>query len=170
MPIGKEAQGRAMLREDLQITARTARHLIHPLLLPFPIACLGGALLTDVTFWRTAEMMWADFSAWLVSAGVILGFIVAIIFLFDVLTGRFAGRAAPLWPYAVGSLIALVLAVLNMLIHTRDAWTSVVPWGLALSAATVLVLLATLWAGWPLIFRREVEVVTREVDVEVVTR
>ena len=156
-----------MLSEDVEIIGSTLRPLVHPILLPFPIACLVGALLTDVTYWRTTEMMWADFSAWLVSAGVVLGIIVAVIFLFDLVTGRFAGRVAPVWPYAVGGLIALVLAVLNMLIHTRDAWTSVVPWGLALSAATVLLLLVTLWAGWPLIFRREVNVVAREIDVVV---
>ncbi len=158
-----------MISEDLQITAQTARPLIHPLLLPFPVACLVGALLTDVVYWRTAEMMWADFSAWLISAGVILGIIVAVLFLIDLLTGRFAARAAPTWPYAVGCLISLVLGFLNMLIHTRDAWTSVVPWGLALSAATVLLLLVTVWVGWPFIFRREVNVVAREIDVVVMS-
>lgn len=29
--------------------------------------------------------------------------------------------------------------------HTRDAWTSVVPWGLILSAAIAAVILVTAW-------------------------
>ena len=41
--------------------------------------------------------------------------------------------------------MALILATFNMLVHTRDAWTSVVPWGLVLSAAIVLVLILTGW-------------------------
>ena len=49
------------------------------------------------------------------------------------------------WPCAVGNLVALILATINLLVHTRDAWTSVVPWGLVLSAATVLVLILTGW-------------------------
>ena len=41
--------------------------------------------------------------------------------------------------------MVLILATFNMLVHTRDAWTSVVPWGLVLSAAIVLVLILTGW-------------------------
>ena len=40
------------------------------MLVPFPIACFVGTLLTDIAYWRTAEMMWADFSAWLLTVGV----------------------------------------------------------------------------------------------------
>jgi len=43
-----------------------------------------------------------------------------------------------------------------MLIHTRDAWTSVVPWGLALSTITVLILLFTGWMGWTMVYRNHV--------------
>lgn len=124
-----------------------AKYPIHGRLAPFPVACLVGVLLTDVTYWRTAEIMWADFSAWLVSAGVILGYLVAIVALSDLLTGRLARAEAPVWPYIAGGLVVLTLATLNTLVHTRDAWTSVVPWGLVLSAATVLILLVTAWVG-----------------------
>ena len=43
--------------------ARVGMHPIHPMWVPFPIACFSGALLTDIVYWKTAEMMWADFSA-----------------------------------------------------------------------------------------------------------
>ena len=48
-----------------------------------------------------------------------------------------------------GSLLALVLGLFDNLVHTRDAWTSVVPAGLALSAITVVVMLATVWLAAP---------------------
>src|SRR5215813_3001060 len=127
---------------------RTVRPPIHPTIVCFPIACLVGALLTDITYWRTAEMMWADFSAWLISAGVILGWLAAIVGVVDLLGRRYDEAPAPAWVYAIGNLVALVLATLNMLVHTRDAWTSVVPWGLALSGATIIVLILTMWIGW----------------------
>jgi uncharacterized membrane protein len=47
---------------------------------------------------------------------------------------------------------------LNMFVHSRDAWTSVVPWGLALSAATVLILMFTAWMGRSLVYRHGVGV------------
>jgi len=45
---------------------------IYPMLVSSPIACFVGALLTDITYWQTAEMMWANFSAWLITFGLIL--------------------------------------------------------------------------------------------------
>jgi len=100
-------------------------------------------------------MLWADFSAWLVSAGVILGWLAAIAGVVDLAGHRYERGPAPAWVYAGGNLIALVLATLNMLVHTRDAWTSVVPWGLTLSAATVIILILTMWIGWAVLYRRD---------------
>ena len=53
-------------------TARIGTHPIHPMLVPFPIAGFVGTLVTDIAYWRTAEMIWADFSAWLLFAGLIM--------------------------------------------------------------------------------------------------
>ena len=49
----------------------------------------------------------------------------------------------------IGSMLALILGLFDNLVHTRDAWTSVVPYGLTLSAATVIVMLATAWLAIP---------------------
>ena len=139
-------------------TARLVRHPIHPVLVPFPIVCFVGTLLTDIAYWRTAEMMWADFSAWLVSAGVVLGLLAAIAGLIDFLSNRLIREEGPAWPHVIGNAAVLVLGILNMLVHTHDAWTSVVPWGLTLSALTVLIILFTAWAGRTLAYRAGVEV------------
>lgn len=147
-----------MIRDDLGSTARIVGHPIHPILVPFPIVCFVGTLLTDLTYWYTAEMMWADFSAWLVTVGVIMGWLAAVAGLIDFLSNRFIREQAPAWPHALGNLLALVLATLNMLVHTRDAWTSVVPWGIVLSALVVLILLVTGWLGWSLVYRHGVGV------------
>ena len=52
----------------------------------------------------------------------------------------------------------LILATLNMFVHSRDAWTSVVPWGLTLSAVVVLIMLFTGWMGWSMVYRHGVGV------------
>ncbi|CDN53018.1 Succinate dehydrogenase cytochrome b subunit family protein [Neorhizobium galegae bv. officinalis bv. officinalis str. HAMBI 1141] len=141
-----------------QSTARIARHPIHPMLVPFPIACFVGTLLTDIAYWRSAEMMWANFSAWLISAGVVLGLIAAIAGLVDFIGDRAIRSQRPAWPHVIGNLIVLVIATINMFIHTRDAWTSVVPWGLTLSAVTVVILIVTGWLGWSMVYRHGVGV------------
>jgi uncharacterized membrane protein len=151
-----------MARENPRSTARIAAHPIHPLLVPFPIVCFVGTLLTDLTYWWTADMMWADFSAWLLTVGVIIGWLAALAGLVDFLGDRLIREQAPAWPHFIGNAVALVLATLNLLLHTRDAWTSVVPWGLALSALVVLIPLFTGWMGWSMVYRYRVGVVAHD--------
>jgi uncharacterized membrane protein len=138
---------------DLEPTAPVARHPVHAILAPVPLTCFVGAFLTDIVYWRTAEMMWADFSAWLLTVGVIIGVLAAIAGLIDLIGNRRRIRSqAPAWPPMLGYLVVLVLAFFNMLIHTRDAWTSVVPTGIVLSLITVLLLPFTGWLGWSVVY------------------
>ena len=134
------------------------RRPLHPMLIPFPLACFAGGLLADLTYWGTAEMMWADFSAWLISAGLVLGVLAAIVGLIDFIAHRHERTTAPAWPHALGTVVLLVLALLNTFIHSRDAWTSVVPTGLILSALTVAAALVTGWLGFVLERRQAVGV------------
>ena len=60
-------------RPALEPTVQIARHPIHPMLVPFPIVCFIGALITDIVYWQTAEMMWTDISAWLLLVGLTMG-------------------------------------------------------------------------------------------------
>ena len=134
-------------------TAQVAGHPIHPMLVPIPIACFVGALLTDIAYVVSAEIMWANFSAWLLVVGVIFGVLAAIAGLIDFLGNRLVRAQSPAWPHLIGNAVALVLAVINTLIHTRDAWTSVWPTGLILSVITVLILPVTGWLGAALVYR-----------------
>jgi uncharacterized membrane protein len=159
-PIVDATWKRRQLTDSMNLgsTAQIARHPIHPMLVPFPIVCFVGTLITDIAYYATAEMMWADFSAWLVSIGVIMGVLAAIAGLIDLLGNRLIRSQAPAWPHALGNLLVLGLATLNALVHTRDAWTSVVPTGLILSAIVVLILPVTGWLGWSMVYRHGVGV------------
>lgn len=139
-------------------TARVAGHPIHPMLVPFPIACFVGTLLTDLAYWKTAEMQWANFSAWLLFAGLVMGVLAAIAGLIDFFGNRRIRDLSHAWFHMVGNVVVMILAFSNALVHSRDAWTSVVPAGLILSALTVLVLLFTGWMGWAMVYRNHVGV------------
>ena len=112
----------------------------------FPIACFTCALLTDGAYGQTANIMWADFSDWLLAVGMAGGVLAAVVGLGSWIAGRRRGealRGAPI--FALGGVVTLAIALLNNFVHSRDAWTSVVPEGLVLSAVTVLVMLVTAW-------------------------
>lgn len=141
---------------NLRSTAQLAAHPIHPMLVPFPIACFVGTLVTDIAYWRTAQMMWADFSAWLLLIGMVMGVLAAIAGLIDFLGNRLIRAQQPAWPHMLGNILVLLVALFNTLVHTRDAWTSVVPLGLVLSVITVLILPVTGWLGWSMVYRHGV--------------
>jgi uncharacterized membrane protein len=133
----------------------------HPILLvlaSFPIACFTSALVTDIAYAQTANILWSDFSDWLLALGMGGGVLAAIAGLVDLIANRRRGAL----PVVAGSVVALALALLNNFVHSRDAWTSVVPTGLALSALTVLVVLVTAWLIAP---RRQMP--AREIEVRV---
>ncbi|MCF6126977.1 DUF2231 domain-containing protein [Mesorhizobium sp. M7A.F.Ca.CA.001.07.2.1] len=135
-----------------------ARRPLHKTPMAVANACFVGTLLTDAAYWQSAEMMWADFSAWLLLAGLLVGVLAVLAALVDLFTDRLSGEAGRVWPYLLGSLIVLVMSLFNALVHSRDAWTSVVPTGLILSAAAVIVILLVGLLGWSS-GRTQVEVV-----------
>jgi uncharacterized membrane protein len=104
-----------------------------------------GTLATDIAYWLTADIMWADFSDWLVTAGVIVGYLTIAVALIEVFAVRSARLRRRSLAWAVGLFVALILATLDMFVHTRDAWTSVVPWGVVLSAVVVAVVCVSAW-------------------------
>ncbi|MFO1144008.1 MAG: DUF2231 domain-containing protein [Amaricoccus sp.] len=134
-------------------TAAIAGHPLHATLVPFPIVCFTLALVTDVLYSRTANMMWQNFSAWLLFAGLVVGGFAALFGLIDLLARGSVRRRRGAWVHGIGNLVVLVLAFFNNLVHAADGWTAVVPDGLVLSAATVLVLIATVWLGRAMVFR-----------------
>ena len=126
-------------------TARRGGHSVLRTLASFPIACFTCALLTDLAYVQTTNVMWTDFSSWLLAVGMAGGGVAAIAGLVTWLTQRRNRAQRPGWAFVLGSLLVLVIAFLNNLVHSRDAWTSVMPTGLALSFVTVLLMLATAW-------------------------
>ena len=124
-----------------------ARHrfLLHP-----PFVAMGGTLLiaaffTDYNYISSSLFQWANFSAWLITAGLVLALIAAIFLVIDLLVGG-AGRIR--WIDFAILALAAILSIFNAFVHSRDAWTSVVPDGIVLSAITAVLLLVAAFRGW----------------------
>ncbi len=146
-----------MAAEFPRSTARIGGHPIHPMLVPIPITCFVGTLLTDFAYWRTANLLWADFSDWLLTFGLIGSVLAAIAGVIDFF-GEPRIRALPqAWIHGLGNGLVLILAIVNEFVHTRDAYGQM-PAGLVLSLLVVLILLVTGWNGWEMVYRHGVAV------------
>jgi uncharacterized membrane protein len=102
--------------------------------------------------------MWQYFSEWLLLAGLVFGALAALAGAVDFLLRPAIRAAGPAWPHAVGGVIVLLLAFVNSFVHAADGWTGVVPYGLILSAMTVLVMVVTDWFGRAMVFRHGIGV------------
>ncbi len=139
-------------------TARIAGHPIHPMLVPIPIACFVGTWLSDLVYWKTAAMQWANFSAWMLTVGLIVSIFVALTGVIDFFGERRIRALRPAWIHGLGNGFVLILSIVNAFVHSRDAYTSVVPSGLLLSTLVVLILAVTGWNGWEMVYRHGVGV------------
>lgn len=116
------------------------------LFVPFPFVCFSLTLATDIAYWRTANLMWSNFSAWLLFAGLVAGGLAILAGLIDLLRRR----TRPMRPSFVSIIlfiVMLILAFINSLVHAGDGWTAVVPYGLLLSSITFVVSLMAVSAS-----------------------
>ncbi|MCC8955157.1 hypothetical protein H8B02_17410 [Bradyrhizobium sp. Pear77] len=121
------------------------RSLLHPNFIGAGATLLIAGLATDIMYWDTSNWQWANSSAWLITAGLVPALIATIALIIDLLTGR-AGRIN--WISFLLVAAAALLSLLNVFVHSRDAWTSVVPQGISLSVIVTILLLMAAVRGW----------------------
>jgi uncharacterized membrane protein len=122
--------------------ASIGRYSLHSLLVPFPVVCFVGAFVTDLVYWRSLSFMWNDFSAWLLTAGLVMAAITAIAGLIEFAASRSVRELGPDWAQLLGYAVVIALSLFNVFVHSRDAYTAVVPTGLTLSGIVVVLLIA----------------------------
>jgi uncharacterized membrane protein len=118
---------------------------LHPFFVGLGGALLMAALFTDYMYSSNSLVQWANFSAWLITSGLVLALIAVIFLLIDFALGR-AGPIRWLDFGLVGT--AAILSLVNVFVHTRDTWTSVVPTGITLSIIVTILLLVAGLRGW----------------------
>jgi uncharacterized membrane protein len=109
---------------------------IYGLLNPIPFGCFVAALIFDVVYARSGEMMWDKGAAWLITIGLLFAIVPRLINLLQVwITSRRDATAKDRLDFWV-NLLAIAAAIVNAFVHSRDAY-GVVPAGVWLSACTV---------------------------------
>ncbi len=122
---------------------------IYSMLLPVPVVCFIGGLLTDITYAMSGgNMIWLAFSSWLLLAGLLAGAIAALILLIDVIRDR-ALRTPVGWAHLILFYAALLVELFSIFIHERDGWTAVVPIGMTLSIIGAVMILVAAWLRRP---------------------
>src|SRR5437899_13068181 len=107
---------------DLTPTRRPHGRPIHRMLVSFSAAYFTGALVTDLVYWQMPDVMWERFSIWLITAGLVVAGFAVVAYMIDLLAGRQIDR--PVLSRVVGYALALLLALINAFVHSRDGYTA----------------------------------------------
>jgi uncharacterized membrane protein len=125
------------------------RHPIYSMLLPIPVVCFLGVLLSDLAYLCSGgNLVWLNFSSWLLLAGLASGAIAALVLLIEVLRSTAMRRGAGL-AHLMLFYLALLVELVSMFVHSRDGWTAVAGLGLILSIVGAVLVLIAAWLHRP---------------------
>src|SRR6476660_4168899 len=116
-----------------------AANAAYGLLNPIPFGCFVAALIFDVVYARSGELLWNKSAAWLIAIGLLFAIIPRLINLVQIWgPSRRAALTSDKLDFWL-NLLAIAAAIVNAFVHSRDAY-AVVPAGVWLSACTVILL------------------------------
>lgn len=116
-----------------------AANVVYGVLNPIPFGFFVAGLIFDVIYVKTAVIMWDKGASWLITIGLLFAIIPRVINLVQVcITSRRTATRADIIDFWL-NLLAIIAAVFNAFVHTRDAY-AVVPMGVWLSVCTVILL------------------------------
>jgi uncharacterized membrane protein len=107
--------------------------------LPIAVVCFVGALATDLSYLSSdGNLLWLNFSDWLLAGGLLFGAVALLLMLIDALRGAS-------WTALLAMVCTWIVELFNSLIHARDGWPAVVPVGLVLSVIGAVLVLVSGW-------------------------
>ena len=138
-------------------TAQIGGHPIHPMLIPFPIVCFVGTLVTDIVYSRNLDDGWATASHWLLGIGLATAALAAVAGLTDYLgDNRIRGMGDAL-KHMLANVAAVVLEAVNLVLRLGNN-DFIASTGIWISAVVVLMLLYSGWKGGNLVYRHGIGV------------
>ena len=127
------------MRQEVQQPRSKIAAIAFDLLDPIPYGYFVGALVFDVIYAKSAEVLWLKAAAWLIAIGLLFAVLPRLINLVRVWfpggTQRVVVDMAGFWL----NLLAIAAAITNAFVHSRDAY-AVMPEGLWLSCLTIVLL------------------------------
>jgi len=141
-------------------TAKIATHPIHPMLIPFPIVCFIGTLVTDIAYARNPDPGWATASHWLLAVGLVMAALAAVAGLTDYLGDERIRRLTDALKHMLANVTAVVLEVVNLVLRLKND-DFIASTGVWISLVVVLILLYSGWMGGKLVFEHGIGVQDR---------
>jgi uncharacterized membrane protein len=127
------------------------------MLIPFPIVCFIGVLVTDIVFLSTSNPMWAIASRYLLGIGIVMAALAAVAGLTDFMGSARIRSMGDAVKHMLANVTAVVLEIVNFFVRLNSD-AAIRGIGIILSAIVVLILIYSGWKGGDLVFRHGIGV------------
>src|SRR4051812_31443339 len=104
---------------EQRTAAGHTRWLLHPFFVSLGGSLLIAAFPSDIMYSQTSLMQWSNASQWLIAGGLVFALIAAIVLLVEILALRERDIS---WIDFILLATAAVLSLVNVFVHSRDAW------------------------------------------------
>lgn len=112
---------------------------LYEFLNPIPLGFFTAAWIFDIIYLNSPHPMWTKSASWLIAFGLIIAIIPRLINLVQVWVDVSWPQTSPVKIHFWANLLAIVLAIFNAFVHSRDAY-AVAPAGVILSTLVVALL------------------------------
>lgn len=112
---------------------------LYEFLNPIPLGFFTAAWIFDIIYLNSPHPMWTKSASWLIAFGLIIAIIPRLINLVQVWVSVSWPQTSPVKIHFWANLLAIVLAIFNAFVHSRDAY-AVAPAGVILSTLVVALL------------------------------
>ena len=143
----------------VESTAAVFHHPLHPVAIAFPVAALMAAPAADIAARATGDRFWSRAGRLLLLGGLLSGVAASGVGMVDYLSTKQVRRLPSAHVHAVGNVLAMALAALNLARRPSDDRSAPDGVDLSLSFATVALLGVTAWLGGELSYRHGVGVI-----------
>jgi uncharacterized membrane protein len=129
-------------------------HPLHPILIVFPLGLLASSLGFDIGYLTTRNPEFTVVSFWLISIGILGGFLAAVPGAIDwwVIPSQTRAKAIGLW-HGGGNVVVLLLFIASWWLRSQFSGYRPSSTALALSCIAVVIALLTGWLGGELVDR-----------------
>ncbi|MFK0310686.1 DUF2231 domain-containing protein [Pseudomonas sp. NPDC090233] len=117
---------------------------LHAILLAGTVPLFLGALLSDIAYFKSYQIQWSNFAAWLIAGGLLFCGLALLFALANLIRAERKGGRPTL--YFLLLLVTWVLGLVNAFEHAKDAW-AVMPAGLVLSLVVTVLACVAAWLG-----------------------
>ena len=148
-----------MQTDKPRITAQIAGRALHPILRPFAIGYFLAVCMVDVVYSQANILVRYDsneiagITEWLLGVGLVMIAATALVALIDYVGDRRIAGLPDLGMYAAGTALVGALEFYNLDLRWAGGAAAILPAGITLSFAAVIVMFATPTRAWAQVYR-----------------